>query len=729
MTLNLMGLGCAAGWSEIDSKSGGERGMNMKIGGMLNRWTFWLGAIAMLALAGFGYRTLHGKFSHSGTISGQPTDTVKEGRLTISVVEKGTVQAREQLILKNEIEGQTTLLYLIEEGTRVKKGDLLVELDASSMQDDLVDRQIATQNAEADFVSARENLEVVKNQAKADVDQARLDHDFSLQDLRKYLDGEYPKQIKEAESEIKVTEEELKRADEKVKWSDKLAKKSYISQSELDSDKLANQKAKLKLELAQGDLKLLKDFTFKREVAQLRSDCDQTSMALERAVRKAAANVAEAAAKHQAGLSKYEREKLKLDKLQQQIAKAKIYAPADGLVVYATSARMGGGYRGNDQPLAEGQTVRERQDLIYLPTADSYVAAVKVHETSLEKIRPGLPVQITVDALPGRVYTGKVASIAPLPDPMSLFMNPDLKVYNTQILIEGAVSELRTGMSCQAEIVVDHYEKAMYVPVQAVVRIGDRPTVYVNVGHEWNAREVVLGLDNNSVIRIESGLKPGEEIWLAPPLAAAGSGVRQQKLQPITADIGKMIKEAPPKGAAPAPIAIDGKLDLDRLTAEQRDAMRQNYASLTPEQKAALQKYTVSVGGPGDAGIRDDDRSDRNSRNRNSNVRGGNNLNDNSSSGGSANDSAGAKSTPDDKSDAAQKSRGYANPRERKNAGGAGKSSRSRQSGSDATGGSSGSSSFESNSSAGSSGSAARGSLGRDSNRSSLSRGSEERNR
>src|SRR4030042_4058983 len=78
-------------------------------------------------------------FNHSGTktiLAGDmPTFAVKRGPLRISVTESGTIQAREQIILKCEGEGRTTLLTLVEEGTRVKKGDLLVELDASALID------------------------------------------------------------------------------------------------------------------------------------------------------------------------------------------------------------------------------------------------------------------------------------------------------------------------------------------------------------------------------------------------------------------------------------------------------------------------------------------------------------------------------------------------------------------------------------------------------------------
>lgn len=50
------------------------------------------------------------------------TFTVKKGPLTISVSEAGNIKAREQLIIKSEVEGTTNILTLVPEGSRLKRG-------------------------------------------------------------------------------------------------------------------------------------------------------------------------------------------------------------------------------------------------------------------------------------------------------------------------------------------------------------------------------------------------------------------------------------------------------------------------------------------------------------------------------------------------------------------------------------------------------------------------------
>ncbi len=477
-------------------------------------------AIVLIGVVFGGLYGLKGTSDDQGPVADDATFAVRRGALTISVSEAGTIQAREQVVIKNEVEGRTTILSLVKEGTRVKQGDLLIELDASRLQDELIDHQIRVQNSEAAFIRARENLAVTRNQAGSDVEKARLEAQFAKEDLKKYREGEYPQQLKESEAKITIRKEELRRAEEKLEWSRVLYKEKYIPQTELQADELAAQKAQLDLELAETDLNLLEDYTHKRQLDELTSQVRQTDMALERAERKASADVVQAEAELRAKDSEYQREQSKLAKIEAQIEKTKIYAPIDGLAVYATSAQAN--WRGNAEPLAEGQEIRERQELIYLPATGSVKAEIKVHESALDKVSVDLPVEIAVDALPGKTYRGTVANIAPLPDAVSVWLNPDLKVYNTDIYLESSSGELRTGMSCRAEILVERIEDAVYVPVQSVVRRDGRPVVFLVENGRSVVHDVVLGRDNNRMVQILEGLSAGQRVLLAPPLQGEG---------------------------------------------------------------------------------------------------------------------------------------------------------------------------------------------------------------
>ncbi len=550
-----------------------------------------------------------------------PTYLVKRGPLTISFVESGTIKARDQIIIKNEVEGRTSIISLVPEGTRVKKGDLLVELDASSLEDAKIDQEIRVQNADASYISSYENLAVVKNKAGSDVILAKLNLEFAKQDLEKYIQGEYPYELDKAEAQIQLAEEELTRANDTLDWSRRLHEEKYISKTELRADEIAAKKRNLDVELAKKSKDLLTSYTHNRNLAQLKSDVEQADMALERTERKARANVIQADAELKAKEAEFHRQKDKLEKIKDQIVKTKVYAPADGLAIYATSAKTGG-WRRNVEPLDEGQEVREREELIYLPTGNASKAEITIHESNLKKTRIGLPAVITVDTLPGETFYGTVKQIAPLPDAQSMWMNPDLKVYNSEIYIDGNSEFLRTGTSCQVEIIVQQYPDAVYVPLQAVMRVGSQPTVYVRAGNSFQARNIKTGLDNNKMIHVLEGLEVGEIVLLSPPLKEAavdaqntdsvlGEVTGESLQQKISEGLRNMPTEQPQAMHAwstdDEPTGPQGqRRRFENLDPEKMEMMRKQFEEMSAEEREKMRQKFRKSGRQRDKGRADE---------------------------------------------------------------------------------------------------------------------------
>lgn len=492
----------------------------MKLNTLITGRSRWVvaSAAAFLLVLFVGILRMAGG-SPSDETSGGLTYTAAYEPFTISINESGTIESRNRVMIKSEVPGQQTIIYLIPEGTMVEEGQLLVELDASALEDNLVEEEIELENAEAELISSRENLEVVKNQAEADIAQAKLDYRFAQQDLDKYREGEYAMSLKRANSKITLAKAELQQAEDTLKGSKELYDKRYISETELESDELAKQRAQMDLELALQEKQLLETYTYDREMAQLESDVEQARLALERAERKALANTAQAEARFSARRAEVQREQVSTKELRQRIENCRIVAPTNGMVVYAPQ-----GNRWDDSVLQEGLSVRERQELIYLPTADAMSAQIKVHESMLNKLEIGQPATITVDALPGETFTGRVTDIAVMPENGG-WRNPDLKQYKTAIAIQEISPRLRSGMTCKAEILVAHFEEALTIPIQSVLRVEEQTTVYTRGTDGMPvAQPVSVGMDNNRKIQIIDGLSAGTQVLLNPPLAQAERG-------------------------------------------------------------------------------------------------------------------------------------------------------------------------------------------------------------
>lgn len=484
----------------------------------------YLPALLLAAAVAVAVATARRMGGEDGDNPDQPVYTAKRGPLLISVSEAGTIGALDQVEIKSEVEGQTTIIFLVEEGKLVEKGDLLVELDAASLKDSLVDQQIRVNNAEAAFIGARENLAVVRNQASADISKAELDLQFAREDLVKYEEGEYPKQVMELEAKITLAHEDLEQAAQTLEWSEKLFNEQYISKTEFERDELAKKRAELDYDLAKANLDLFMKFTHQRKLDELRSSLKQAELALERVRLKASADIVQAESNLKAKESEYERNKDKLGKIEEQIIKTRIVAPKSGMVVYATTGQPQ--WRGD--PLQEGSQVRERQALINLPSPGSMMAEIKVHESALEKIAVGQPAVVTVDALPGRTFEGRVVRIAPLPDASMRWMNPDIKRYDTKINLDGNAADLRTGMSCRAEIMVAQYGDVLAVPIQAVIRVKEKPTVFVRRGRTFEPRKIETGMDNNRMVHVVSGLDENDVVSLTPPLEKGQAPAAQE---------------------------------------------------------------------------------------------------------------------------------------------------------------------------------------------------------
>jgi len=198
-----------------------------------------------------------------------------------------------------------------------------------------------------------------------------------------------------------------------------------------------------------------------------------------------------------------------------------------------------------------------------------------------------------------------VGKIAPLPDNQSMWMNPDLKVYNTEIWLDGDAQGLRAGMSCRAEIIVAQYENAVYVPVHTVVRDKYEKTCVflVNGSGNLEKREVEIGLDNNRMVHILSGLKKGDIVTEKPDLT---EGTMLGTKTPET--IKPAEKEAiPEEDATPTKPATkaDGEGDGSKVQSVTPEERTKATESTTPEQRTETPRRRTPRGNRGGAAGQD----------------------------------------------------------------------------------------------------------------------------
>ncbi|MEQ8764519.1 MAG: efflux RND transporter periplasmic adaptor subunit [Planctomycetota bacterium] len=329
-------------------------------------------------------------------------------------------------------------------------------------------------------------------------------------------EGEWGQQRRAAQTDIQLANEELTRAITRENFTEELERQGYVTSDELIADKLARTRREIDLELAYSKQQVLLDYTGPSTLKLLLADVAKADDELIRVRAKSRAELAKAEANLDAKLAVLELEKESLERLREQINSAKIYAPYAGLVVYATNSRGG---RGRDErPLEVGSDVRERQLILSIPDASTMIADTKVHESALAKVRAGLGALVTIDAMADKHLQGRVSKVGVLPDSQSSWLNPDLKVYSTEITIHGETTGLRPGMSCKVEILIEKLQQVLALPLYAVQRRGRVNYVLVQrPDGELEARIVEVGLNNDKLIEIQSGLEAGETVLLGRP--------------------------------------------------------------------------------------------------------------------------------------------------------------------------------------------------------------------
>lgn len=467
------------------------------------------GAVAVVGVPGLK-RPLTGLFA--STRAEVITVGIKPGKLSVVVKEKGSIESANNKDVHCEVEGGTTIISIKPEGTKVKEGEIVCELDSASLRDQLNTQKIST------------------NQAEASYKQSLLTREVAEVAVVEYTEGLYKQEMSTIAGETALAKSDLERAEDRLSWSTNMFKKGYVSRSSNIADELSLNKAKFELEKAQTSKDVLTKFTKEKTIKELKSEVEK------------------ARADELSKESVWSLEKTKEAKLERQIKACTLRAPADGIVVYANDPNRFGGQ--NQLQIEDGASVRERQKIFSLPDITKMRVNTKVHESMVDRIKPGLRTLIRVDAAANQVLHGRVTSVAPMADPNSMFSS-DIKVYTTQIAIESDATalNLRPGMTAQVEILVTELDDVLAVPVMAVLEFKGKDFVFVRKGENFQRVEVTPGISNDQHVEIKKGVIANDQIALTP-LALLSEDERREAFSVADRDATKKDFGPAPAGGA-----------------------------------------------------------------------------------------------------------------------------------------------------------------------------------
>lgn len=475
---------------------------------LVRRRLFQIGAaVFVLALLYFFLRP--SKRNDSSTES----YAVKRGDFTVSVIEPGTLAAVSEVVIRSEVEGTARIISIVPEGSYARKGDLLVELDSSQAQDQVNQQLIAVEKARFAVTNAEAQLDIQRSATNVDYLAAKLKLDLAFIDRNKYEQGQRLVDLLEAQNKALQASNQLVVNLEKCSNSVKLAQKGYETKQQVDGDRLtvlANENA---LIAATNTLWMLDRFDVEKQLKKFNSDVQQAEEQLQQQINLNRRKMAQYEADLLSQISTLELNEQKLARDRKNLTNTTIYAPQDGLVVYQVSEN-----RFSSESLVEGgAVVRNRQDLIKLPDLSRMKVVVKIHESHINMIRPGLPAFVVLESDPDQRYAGVVQKVAPLPDTQARWGNPNLKVYNTEVYLAENPPNVKPGISTKAEIIITNIANVLSVPIQAVTTYKGKQVVYLVNGSKSEPKQVEVGMFNTKFIQIVQGIEEGDRVLLSPP--------------------------------------------------------------------------------------------------------------------------------------------------------------------------------------------------------------------
>jgi multidrug resistance efflux pump len=335
-------------------------------------------------IGGAGYVVLN-KSGTAVDVDALITQIAKRGPFDHIVLEQGEVESSSNTEIVCEVKsrgsGGTAILWVIEEGAKVKKGEKLIELDSAELELNLKEQKIQVITAESRLATAEANLE-----------QAKISR-------QEYLEGVYKTEEKKILSEKAVAEQDLRKARLQSQSSERLVAKGLLNALTLEANQFAVADAQNKLDVADSKLRVLQNLTKQKMLVQFDSDIEAAEAALS------------------AAQSELMEETTDLADINEQIGKCIMHAPSDGVVVHANRYSSRGG---NAEFVVEaGATVRERQEIIRLPDPSLMQVKCKVNESRITLIREGMAARIEIDAIPGMKLTGRVIKVNRYAEPGS----------------------------------------------------------------------------------------------------------------------------------------------------------------------------------------------------------------------------------------------------------------------------------------------------------------------
>jgi HlyD family secretion protein len=484
-----------------------------------------LGLIIAIVLLGLLGTTACDSLGGSDDVSQQLVE-VTRGDLTVSVAGSGKIETSREARLTFGSDGEVDKIF-VEEGDRVKEGDVLAKLDAGALELALAQSQVALTQAEVTLTQAQLAQQAAEYELKKTRDteaalklallNAQIGLDQTKYSLEKTQDLSTWSDIKIAQADVDEAERYVEYCLEKLyKYLPEIKEGVYPEFDEdftetegykIWQDRLVH--AQSRLDTAEDRLEALMSGRDTEETAIKRKQVEAAEMSLAQAqkdldeladdIAMQELQVVSAKQSVMQAQQSVELAKQSLDEAQRELDGATITALFDSLVATI--------------PAKEGDIIPSPSmvptTIIQLINPDYLELVIEVDEIDIPLVALDQEAVISVDALPESEFKGVVTAVYPVPEEEA-----GVVLYKVKVGFDAPEnSGIKVGMSASADIIIDEHSDVLLVPSRAVKQDSQgRAIVKVMSDEEVQERPVAVGLDDGFQTEIVSGLQEGEMV-------------------------------------------------------------------------------------------------------------------------------------------------------------------------------------------------------------------------
>jgi RND family efflux transporter MFP subunit len=411
------------------------------------------------------------------------------GSISSSVEVSGEITAEKSTALSAKIPGRV-IAVPHREGDFVRAGTVVVRQDTSDLNQQV-------RQAEAGLLAARSRLSqavtgagLSDTQTETQIAQAKAALGAAESRLQMLKKGARGQELATAENAVASAKANFDNARVNLERMRGLHAEGALPKQQMDLVQMQYDVASAQYDSAQQQLSLVKAGAREEEIDAAQRQVDQAREAL----RLAEANRAQKSLRAEdvksakAGVAQAE---ATLAFARQQVVNAHISTPISGVV----SKRM-------TEP---GQMANPGVPLIEIVALDTIYFEATVSEMEVQKIQAGQPVEITVDALPGRKFQGKVRKILPTAENRS-------RQFTVQIDVPNSKGDLKPGMFARGSIEISRRDNAVIIPKDALIQSGNDWIVYVVSGSVARQRMVITGFETRTDMEVVSGLSADDRV-------------------------------------------------------------------------------------------------------------------------------------------------------------------------------------------------------------------------